>query len=159
MRLSFRPKRDKTVPFLILISFLVTFIGSRIITFTFPDLFFQIKNTHIHHFAYGIILLSIFGFVAVVANLSYQNRLRLSVLYGIALGLAFDEFAMWLELDDIYRDRRSIDAVIIITLLILNVIYFANFWKNWGSRLSKLGKILVITAPKAMYRLAKSILS
>ncbi len=159
MALSFRPKKDKTIPFLILISFLVAFVGSRIITFTFPDLFFQIKGTHIHHFAYGIIFLSVFGFVALATNLSYQNRMRLSVLYGLALGLAFDEFAMWLELDDIYRDRRSIDAIVIITLIILNVVYFDNFWKTWGKRLGKLGKILVITGPKAMLRLVKSVVS
>ena len=38
----------------------------------------------------------------------------LALLFGIGVGLAFDEFALWLHLDDVYwsrQGRKSIDAV------------------------------------------------
>jgi len=38
----------------------------------------------------------------------------LALLFGIGVGLAFDEFALWLHLDDVYwsrEGRKSIDAV------------------------------------------------
>src|SRR6476620_5520935 len=38
----------------------------------------------------------------------------LALLFGVGVGLAFDEFALWLHLDDVYwsrQGRKSIDAV------------------------------------------------
>jgi hypothetical protein len=75
-------------------------------------------------------------------------RLRLAVFYGIALGLAYDEFAMWLELEDIYHSRTNYDAIITISLILLNIIYFTDFWKRWGNRLNKLLLILLWQTPK-----------
>lgn len=152
-----KPKQDKTIPFLTWLAFLLTFAMSRLITYVFPALAFEVRGVHVHHFAYGIILLSILGLIMLNAELSYNNRLRLSVLYGIALGLAFDEFAMWLELDDIYHDRRSIDAVIFISTFFLNFIYFEGFWRKWGARLDSLLRILFIKGPTALWRLVQRI--
>ncbi|KKT42695.1 MAG: hypothetical protein UW31_C0006G0115, partial [Candidatus Collierbacteria bacterium GW2011_GWA2_44_13] len=67
-------------------------------------------------------------------------RLKLAPLYGFALGVAFDEFAMWIQLDDIYKDRSTYDAILIITLILLNIVYFEDFWKKWGHRLGLLLK-------------------
>jgi len=39
-----------------------------------------------------------------------------SVLFGVGMGLALDEFALWLDLKDVYwsdQGRKSIDAVIV----------------------------------------------
>jgi hypothetical protein len=43
-----------------------------------------------------------------------------SLCFGIGVGLAFDEFALWLHLDDVYWSqlgRKSIDAVAIVLVL------------------------------------------
>jgi glucan phosphoethanolaminetransferase (alkaline phosphatase superfamily) len=135
-----KPKVGKEIPFLILISFLLTFAGSRLITYFFPSLFLNVKNTHIHHFSYGIILLSILGFYLLTQPRSDKTRLKASVFYGFALGLAFDEFAMWIQLEDVYRDRSTYDAIMVITLFLLNAIYFEDFWKKWGHHLKSLFK-------------------
>lgn len=133
-----KPKVGKEIPFLILISFLFTFMASRITTFVFPDLFLNINDTHVHHFAYGIIILSLLCYFLLTSPRSDKLRLRASLLYGFALGLAFDEFAMWIQLEDVYHDRSTYDAITIITLFLLNVIYFEDFWKRWGHHLKSL---------------------
>lgn len=143
----FKPKPDKSIPFIIFISFLSSFLLSRFVTTYLPDFFIPIRGEHVHHFAYGIIFLSIIGFISIVYPLSYQGRLRLSVAYGLSLGLAYDEFAMWLYLDNIYKSRLTYDAIIIITLLMLNFIYFSDFWKKWGRHLGRLIKILFLNLP------------
>lgn len=135
-----RPKSGKEIPFIILISFLLTFLVSRMVVFSEPtsNLYLKVRGVHVHHLAYGICLLSLVGFLSLVLDRTEKIRLQLSVWYGIALGLAFDEFAMWIQLEDVYRDRSTYDAIIVITLLMLNVIYFGDFWKKWRYRLGSL---------------------
>ena len=135
-----RPNTGKEIPFIILLTFLATFAASRLITYFFPGLFLKVRGTHVHHFAYGIMLLGIIGYISLTQPRSAQTRLRLSLLYGFALGLAFDEFAMWIQLDDVYKDRTTYDAIVIIFLILLNIIYFEDFWKKWGNRLGGLLK-------------------
>ncbi|HEX4084961.1 MAG TPA: hypothetical protein VHY22_08630, partial [Chthoniobacteraceae bacterium] len=47
-----------------------------------------------------------------------------ALLYGVAMGLTFDEFGMWLHLGGSYWQRASFDAVIVV-LSLLGVIAFA----------------------------------
>ncbi len=136
-----RPKTGKEIPFLILITFLLTFAMSRIITsLPFPNLYLKVKGVHVHHLAYGIFILGISGFLSLLQERTEKTRLQLSILYGFGLGLAFDEFAMWIQLEDVYKDRSTYDAIVIITLLLLNVVYFEDFWKKWGSHLGRFFK-------------------
>jgi len=135
-----KPKIGKEIPFLILISFLSTFATSRLITSVVPDIFLKVRGVHVHHFSYGIILLSVLGYFLLTQPRSPNARLKLSIIYGIALGLAFDEFAMWIQLEDTYYDRTTYDAIIFISLTLLNIVYFEDFWKKWGSKLGKLFK-------------------
>lgn len=138
-----KPKTGKEIPFIILISFLGTFIASRSIVTIFPDIFLQIKNVHIHHFSYGIILLALSNLYLLLQPRSDKTRLKFSIIYGIALGLAFDEFGMWIDLEEnAYWSRQSYDAIMIVSLFLLNIIYFADFWKRWGLRLTKLVKLI-----------------
>jgi len=144
----FKPKPDKGIPFLIFISFLSTFIISRSLIYFLPNLFLTVRGNHVHHFAYGIFLLSILGYLALTQDLGNKMRLRLAILYGIALGLAYDEFAMWLQLEDVYHSRTNYDAIMVIALILFNIIYFADFWKRWHTRFNKLTRILLWQTPK-----------
>ncbi|HEX9008113.1 MAG TPA: hypothetical protein VF837_02525 [Patescibacteria group bacterium] len=135
-----KPKTGKEIPFLIMISFLGTFTLSRIVTFVFPEIFLKVRGIHVHHFSYGIFLLAILGYFLLTQPRTPKTRLRLSLFYGIALGLSMDEFAMWIQLEDNYYNRSSYDAIVLITLILLNIIYFEDFWKKWGYRLNNLFK-------------------
>jgi len=138
-----RPKTGKEIPFLILISFLTAFALSRFVTsLPFPNLYLKVRGIHVHHFTYGIFILGIVGFLSLVLERTNKLKLQLAVLYGLGLGLAFDEFAMWIQLEDVYRDRSTYDAIVIIALLLLNIVYFSDFWKKWGHRLGLLLKRL-----------------
>jgi lysyl-tRNA synthetase class 2 len=76
----------------------------------------QVGGTHIHHLVWGILLLMINGYVGVAIHPGDPWRDIVAVGFGIGMGLTLDEFALWLNLKDVYwskQGRRSIDAVMI----------------------------------------------
>jgi lysyl-tRNA synthetase, class II len=76
----------------------------------------QLGSTHVHHLVWGILILLAAGYVGVVIQPPSPWHEVLAVLFGIGTGLTLDEFALWLELKDVYWEedgRRSIDAVIV----------------------------------------------
>lgn len=76
----------------------------------------EVGGTHIHHLVWGILLLLINGYVGVAIHPGDPWRDIVAVLFGIGTGLTLDEFALWLNLKDVYwskQGRRSIDAVVI----------------------------------------------
>ena len=80
----------------------------------------EVGGTHIHHLVWGIILLLICGYVGVAIHPGDPWRDIVAVGFGIGTGLTLDEFALWLNLSDVYwseQGRRSIDAVIVATAL------------------------------------------
>jgi hypothetical protein len=102
-----------------LAAFLVTFAVLRLITAIlhydlWPHGPFHYVITqgglHIHHLFWGVLLLMVTGFAA-LATRDPQWHLRIAVVYGIALGLTLDEFAMWLRLADVYWTPEGIESV------------------------------------------------
>jgi hypothetical protein len=80
----------------------------------------SVGGTHIHHLVWGILLLLICGYVGVAIHPGDPWRGIDAVLFGIGTGLTLDEFALWLNLKDVYWEkegRRSIDAVVIAAAL------------------------------------------
>lgn len=76
----------------------------------------SVGGTHIHHLVWGILLLLTSGYVAVAIAPDSPWREVVAVLFGIGTGLTLDEFALWLNLKDVYwekQGRASIDAVVI----------------------------------------------
>lgn len=136
--------RTKEIPFIIFFWFLIAFLVSRIFTWLMfshiiPTFYMYIKGVHIHHLNYGIFFLAITGFIALAFPLFTQkHRHGLAMIYGIGLGVASDEFAMWLLLEDNYWARLSYDAVLIISLVLLNIIYFKGFWLYMAKKMKLL---------------------
>lgn len=116
---------------MILASFLITFIASRLIVYLMfadkvPDMYLFVRGVHIHHLNYGILILAFVGaYCLLKKNYSKPN---MSVVYGIGLGLTFDEFGMWLMLEDNYWIRQSYDAVIAISAALLILVYMS--WRQ-----------------------------
>jgi hypothetical protein len=76
----------------------------------------EVGGTHIHHLVWGICLLLISGWVGIVLVEGSPGREIAAAAFGIGTGLTLDEFALWLELKDVYwsaEGRKSIDAVIV----------------------------------------------
>ena len=80
----------------------------------------EVGGTHIHHLVWGILLLLIFGYIGVAIAPESPWHEIVAVVFGIGTGLTLDEFALWLNLSDVYwseKGRRSIDAVIVAACL------------------------------------------
>jgi len=79
-----------------------------------------VGGVHIHHQVFGIVMMFVFGLLMVAINPLDVQLNVFAVFFGIGVGLAFDEFALWLHLDDVYWSqlgRKSIDAVAIVLVL------------------------------------------
>jgi lysyl-tRNA synthetase class 2 len=80
----------------------------------------SVGGTHIHHLVWGILLLLICGYIGVGIHPGDPWRGIVAVGFGIGTGLTLDEFALWLNLKDVYwsqQGRRSIDAVVVAAAL------------------------------------------
>ena len=143
--------RDPGVVYLarvVLSSFLVTFIASRILVFLIianklPDLYLYLGETHIHHLNYGIFLLSIIGAYVIFIRPQGKALEWSALIYGVGLGMTFDEFGMWLHLGGSYWQRASFDAAIVITAL-LALIAFSPSIKKWRSKHFGFAGVLLI---------------
>jgi hypothetical protein len=102
-----------------LAAFLATFGLLRLITATlhfdwWPGGPFHYVVTkgglHIHHLFWGVLLLMLTGFMALATRDSAWH-LRIAMIFGIALGLTLDEFAMWLRLADVYWSPEGVESV------------------------------------------------
>jgi hypothetical protein len=105
-----------------LFSFIVTFILARVFVFLImarmmPNLYFFADGTHVHHLNYGIFLLAAVGGYSVFRRPTGRKAEITALIYGVAMGLTFDEFGMWLHLGGSYWQRASVDAVVVIAAL------------------------------------------
>jgi hypothetical protein len=114
--------QGRQAEFLFLVSFLVTFGFIRTSAHMIRAQVswwpgnVQVGGTHIHHLVWGILILLIAGYVGVAVAPPTPWHEIVAVLFGIGTGLTLDEFALWLNLKDVYwtqQGRRSIDAVIV----------------------------------------------
>jgi hypothetical protein len=122
------------VTFWVLLTFLPTFIATRALVYFAPQLFVNLGGTHVHHLTWGIILLALTGWLALLIE-APRWRPRIAALYGVGLALAFDEFGMWLHLQDDYWVRQSYDAVLVVLAVLVNTVYFGDFWLRVVRRL------------------------
>lgn len=112
--------RRRQMPFWMLVGFLPTFIGARLIVQNFPDLFLNVRGVHVHHFIYGFVVLSIIGFLSLTVD---KYRRVLAFFYGVGLALAFDEFGMWVKLTDDYDIQASEDVMVAISAFLVFLVY------------------------------------
>jgi hypothetical protein len=126
-------------------AFFVTFAGVRAITHAIRAERGPFKNItpggrHIHHMTFGIAGLLSVGYLWMLEMGINEERLSSRVtaaVYGSGAALTLDEFALWLNLEDVYwakQGRESIDAVVLFgSLLSLSVLgkgFFAELLKG-----------------------------
>ena len=73
---------------------------------------------HIHHLVWGILLLLVVGYVwlAEVGVAWTWTAVLTAFVFGIGAALTLDEFALWLNLRDVYwetQGRESVDAILL----------------------------------------------
>jgi hypothetical protein len=126
------PDRPGRRLFVASVNFFLTFAGVRAVVSAVlhnipPFHFISNGGRHIHHLVFGIIILLAvgFGWLADLGTGEDDSSLLLSrlmsILYGVGAALTLDEFALWLNLRDVYwspEGRTSIDAIILFGALL-----------------------------------------
>jgi hypothetical protein len=154
------PDRPRRRMFIASVSFLLTFVGVRILVHRIVNHegYFQwvvVRGLHIHHLVWGILILLLVGYGWLLdlgrshSPLSIFFSRLMSVGYGAGAALTLDEFALWLNLEpDVYwarEGRISIDAIILFGSLLAVGAWGAPFFRGlqrmWTNR-SLFGKEL-----------------
>jgi hypothetical protein len=99
------------------IGFTTTFVVVRGITYSIrrgggPFRNLSVGGEHLHHYMWGIGLVSVVGAVAVAGSERELRHPMTGVAYGSGLALIVDEFALLLDLKDVYwakQGRLSLD--------------------------------------------------
>jgi hypothetical protein len=147
IRAGFRPAQ------MVLTAFLVTFGCVRAYTHAvrhgrgLGNL--SLGGTRIHHMVPGIFLLLGTGFVHIALDpvMPWFLWWLLPTAFGVGAALVLDEYALWLNLRDVYwteEGRRSIDAVIIAAVLGAMVALGAPFWGRVIEGANPTGGILIV---------------
>ena len=123
--------------FPIAVAFLIAFTGARIISHIDPSFYIHIlEDVRIHHFAYGIIILAASGYLALVNN-DPRSKYLIALLHGLGLGLAFDEFGIWLRLSDNSTARFSYDGVVVLIAFFILMISAESGSRAWSRHFGK----------------------
>lgn len=120
------------------VGFYVAFASVRVITHAiragrgpFHDI--SAGGQHIHHLVWGILLLLLVGYSwlwQVSLRRRFWSRL-LAFVYGVGAALTLDEFALWLNLRDVYWEREgreSIDAILLFSAVLSISIFGGRFF-------------------------------
>jgi hypothetical protein len=102
------------------ISFTTTFAAVRSITYSIragkgPFGNLSAGGEHLHHYLWGIGLLAGVGAIAVHGDERYRSHPAVATAYGSGLALIVDEFALLLDLKDVYwakQGRISVDVAV-----------------------------------------------
>jgi hypothetical protein len=89
------------------------------------------SGTHVHHLVWGILLLLSMGYAGIATDIGTPWLELVAIAFGIGMGLTMDEFALWLNLQDVYwqeKGRQSIDAVVVTTVLLVIALLGLQFW-------------------------------
>ncbi|MGZ4543640.1 MAG: hypothetical protein ACXVXI_11080 [Mycobacteriaceae bacterium] len=101
---------------------LVTFVCTRVITRrirsraepggALKDI--AIGGVHIHHQVFGIVIMLCSGMALISATPEGVALHVVAAVFGVGVSLTFDEFALWLHVEDVYwstEGRQSVDAM------------------------------------------------
>jgi hypothetical protein len=117
--------------FLASVGFLLTFGVVRLITHMIRAGVGPFHNVssgalHIHHLVWGILILLLVGYAWLIQSGGDWLSHVTAFAFGVGAALTLDEFALWLNFEDVYwtrQGRESIDAVVIFAALLA-----VGFW-------------------------------
>ena len=146
------PDRPRRRMFIASVSFVVTFVGVRVLVRLIthnqgPFQWVVVRGHHIHHLVWGILILLLVGYGWLLdlgrshSPMSIFFSRLMAVSYGVGAALTLDEFALWLDLEpDAYWTRQgriSIDAVILFGGILAMGAWGAPFFRGLSRMWSK----------------------
>lgn len=152
-------KTNQDIPFLITISYLISFFFIRLVVFIAgsantefaraagmgqsPEVKFAIGRNiilfgyHFHHFYFGILMICIAGWMSITGS-HLLSRKQVAVLYGAGLGLFMDEVGLLLTWGD-YFSSISYLLSLLLAGLFLSIVFFQPFWEEMKKNLQEAG--------------------
>jgi hypothetical protein len=120
-------------------AFTATFIGVRGITYAIKDNVGPFRNVslggeHIHHYMWGIGMIAVAGGIALQDRDVGQPHTALAAVYGAGGALIVDEFALLLDLQDVYwakQGRLSVDIGIGVIATLGCYLAAPRFWNRF----------------------------
>lgn len=106
----------------------------------------EMHGRHIHHLVWGILLLLLIGYSWLMQiGTGAPNSFRwagplTSMLYGVAAALTLDEFALWLNLSDVYwqrQGRESYEALALFGSILAMGIFGGSLFRGIGRELTR----------------------
>ena len=114
-----------SLSFLAALAFTAGFFGARVFHLFFPDTMIFIGPIHVHHFWYGLALITLSGWLGIAYNGERRNR-TYAVLFGLGLGFIGDEVGLLLTFGNYFSPLTYdffIAAICFIVLVSLLVRY------------------------------------
>lgn len=146
------PRRERL--FLACLGFFVSALVVRGITLAIhydigPFHNVSMGGRHIHHMVWGILLLLLIGYCWLIEvgtgsrGSSHFTGAVTSMLYGVGAALTLDEFALWLNLKDVYwqrQGRESYEAMALFGSLLALGVFGAPLLRGLARELLGRGK-------------------
>jgi hypothetical protein len=89
--------------FIILVSFLASFAVARAFTYFFPITVLEVQGFHIHHFWYGLALLTVGGWLGINYRDDQTDRMA-AIIFGVGGGLVGDEVGLLITFGNYYSE-------------------------------------------------------
>lgn len=130
--------------FLASVAFFLTVAVVRLLTHAIragrgPFRNISVNGLHVHHMVWGISGLLVLGYLWLfqvgtgMPGTSVAASQLMSLLFGVASALTLDEFALWLNLKDVYwlpQGRESIEAILLFGSLFVAGLYGGPFVRS-----------------------------
>jgi hypothetical protein len=121
-----RAASKPNLSFIILVSFLASFAVARVFTYFFPSTVLMVQGFHIHHFWYGLALLTIGGWLGINYRDDQTERIA-AIIFGVGGGLIGDEIGLLVTFGDYYSE---LTYTFLISVLVFAVM--ATLFKRHG---------------------------
>jgi hypothetical protein len=117
--------------------FTVTFAAVRALTWAIRNDVGPLRNVslggaHVHHYMWGILLLGTSGGAALSIPPTQESTTTLAAVYGVGAALVVDEFALLLDLKDVYwarEGRISVDIGVGVISVVGSYLAAIPFWR------------------------------
>jgi len=111
-----------TLAFIAIAAFLVSFFGSRLFATACPTCVVVRSGIHFHHFRYGIGMVALTGWLAIVGKRTDRLDRAYALVYGLGLGLIGDEVGLLLTFGNYYSELTYQIFVGAVGLIILGAL-------------------------------------
>jgi hypothetical protein len=98
----------------IALAFLLTVAAARLFSMVLPRVHWEpVAGMHVHHYVYGIFILAAAGYLALIFKGPRATN-WIALLYGLGIGLTFDEFGMWVNPPFVRGVRWNTSGLIVV---------------------------------------------